>query len=347
MKIFLKYIGLTLEGCLYLILLGLFFVTFEYGLTYRYLLLMSVALIFLISGRLLFFKILKPEIVSRRRRFNFVFQVLFWAVLSFSLLFPIIPEQLQEEYMAVFLWIAIICVFGFIEGLVVCKFVVPWYTQIYIVSIALTLFWQNFKIFTDWHRSDAVSISFPFKDEWFVVQGGSSVLINHHYHIEAQRFSIDLVKASDLASRHDSDSYASFGSRVYAPSRGRIVAVVDDLEDDGVSAGDSVASAFGNHIIIQQEGRGLYILLAHLMKNSVHVEVGSLVDDGDLIAKCGNSGNSSQPHLHLQIQSSPHVMNQGTTTFPIVFEEAQLISSSIVNLGARPVRRGDVILSND
>ena len=347
MKIFLKYTALALEGCFYLILLGLFFVTFSYGLTYHYLLLMTVILIFLISARLLLFKFLKPETSPKRRRLNLISQGLFWAILSCSLLFPVIPEQLLEEYMSVFIWISSFCILGLLGGLIICRYTVPVYAQFYFFSVTLVLSWQVFKVFTNWSHVEAVSIASPFNDEWFVVQGGSSVLINHHYHVEAQRYSIDLVETSDLPSGLSSNSYASFGSEIYSPTRGQVISVVSDREDDGLITGDSKTSVFGNYIIIQQEGHERYVVLAHLMKNSVLVEEGAFVEVGDLIAKCGNSGNSSQPHLHLQIQSSPHLMGEETITFPVVFERTKTAVGLVSSLEGRPARRGDKISRHD
>lgn len=59
----------------------------------------------------------------------------------------------------------------------------------------------------------------------------------------------------------------------------------------------------GNYVIIEHENKE-YSMLAHLKKNSIQVKVGELVKEGQHIGRCGNSGNSSEPHLHFQIMNS-------------------------------------------
>lgn len=58
----------------------------------------------------------------------------------------------------------------------------------------------------------------------------------------------------------------------------------------------------GNHVII--EGEGVFIALCHLKRGSVCVRPGQLVGVGDAIGACGNSGNSTEPHLHVQAMDS-------------------------------------------
>jgi murein DD-endopeptidase MepM/ murein hydrolase activator NlpD len=56
----------------------------------------------------------------------------------------------------------------------------------------------------------------------------------------------------------------------------------------------------GNHVVIDR-GDGSYVALAHLRRASIQVGDGQQVRAGDPLAQCGNSGNSSEPHLHLQV----------------------------------------------
>ena len=58
----------------------------------------------------------------------------------------------------------------------------------------------------------------------------------------------------------------------------------------------------GNYIVIRHEW-GEYSCLAHLKRDSILVSVGQIVKSGEIIAQCGNSGNTSEPHLHFQVQS--------------------------------------------
>ena len=64
------------------------------------------------------------------------------------------------------------------------------------------------------------------------------------------------------------------------------------------------AALAGNHVVIELSPTGPYVLLAHLRRGSTRVSVGELVAAGQQLAGCGNSGNSTEPHLHLQVSDS-------------------------------------------
>jgi len=72
---------------------------------------------------------------------------------------------------------------------------------------------------------------------------------------------------------------------------------------DGMTAYLDTWDTKGNHIIIQHNDSE-YSYVGNLMPNSVSVKVGDRVKQGDVIAKCGNSGYTNEPHLHFQLQSS-------------------------------------------
>jgi murein DD-endopeptidase MepM/ murein hydrolase activator NlpD len=60
-------------------------------------------------------------------------------------------------------------------------------------------------------------------------------------------------------------------------------------------------------------------MIAHLMPNSVTVNIGDTVKQGEVIAKCGNSGNTSMPHIHFQLQSSKDIFL--SAGLPIIFTD--------------------------
>jgi len=60
----------------------------------------------------------------------------------------------------------------------------------------------------------------------------------------------------------------------------------------------------GNHIVVAISPTGPYVLLAHVRRRSVRVSVGESVSVGQQLATCGNSGNSTEPHLHVQVSDS-------------------------------------------
>lgn len=70
----------------------------------------------------------------------------------------------------------------------------------------------------------------------------------------------------------------------------------------------------GNHVTIDH-GNGVHSLYAHLRRGSVRVAVGDRVSAGDVIGEVGNSGNTSEPHLHFQLMDRPSVMNAAGLPF--------------------------------
>jgi len=93
---------------------------------------------------------------------------------------------------------------------------------------------------------------------------------------------------------------------VLATADGVVVEVSNQRPDskvDGIKTHCDTWDVRGNHIVIQHNDSE-YSYVGHLMPNSVTVRVGDQVKQGDVIAKCGSSGYTGEPHLHFQLQSS-------------------------------------------
>jgi len=147
----------------------------------------------------------------------------------------------------------------------------------------------------------------PFDGEWFVFWGGRTVEENYHAASRDQRFALDLVVVRD-GSTHAGDGaanedYYCWGQPVLAPGDGVVVAAVDG-EPDNVPGRFGDERPLGNHVIIDH-GTGEYSFLAHLREGSVRVRAGQRVAAGEQVGECGNSGRSSEPHLHFHLQDSP------------------------------------------
>jgi murein DD-endopeptidase MepM/ murein hydrolase activator NlpD len=150
----------------------------------------------------------------------------------------------------------------------------------------------------------------PFDGRWFVAQGGDTLNVNQHMAITAQWFGIDFVKTGgqggrELARPNPSrlEDFYSWGQLVRAPRAGTIVSVVDGLPDNPLGTKDTVNPA-GNHLVIQVEPNR-FIVLAHFQRGSLKLKVGDHVNSGQYLGKCGNSGNSDYPHIHMHIQDQP------------------------------------------
>lgn len=149
----------------------------------------------------------------------------------------------------------------------------------------------------------------PVAGEWFVYWGGRDIADNYHAVDVGQRFALDLLIMRDGQS-HSGDpssleSYHCWGRPILAPAEGVVVRAVDGLPDQAIGASDPAHPA-GNHIVIDF-GNGEYGFLAHLRQGSVRVAKGDAVAAGQEIGLCGNSGNTSEPHLHFHMQTSPRL----------------------------------------
>lgn len=162
----------------------------------------------------------------------------------------------------------------------------------------------------------------PVKEEWFVYWGGTNVLNNYHYTLPQQRYAYDLVIVRD-GSTYDgdpteNDSYYAFGKDVLAPADGIVVATKSEYKDNKPGIETDVLNPLGNYVIIQH-ANDEYSILAHLKQDSVTVEEGDRLVAGDLIGKVGNSGNSSEPHIHFQVSDGKEF--ETSNSIRILFED--------------------------
>ena len=149
----------------------------------------------------------------------------------------------------------------------------------------------------------------PFTGKWTVYNGGIDDNLRHGGSV-SQVYAYDFIIMDDEGKSFsgkptDLHSYYCYAKNVVAPADGMVVKVRKKSGDtyvDGVNAYCDSVDIRGNYITIKHHD-GEYSVSAHLMPNSITVKVGDKVKQGEVIAKCGNSGNSSEPHLHFQFQS--------------------------------------------
>jgi hypothetical protein len=151
------------------------------------------------------------------------------------------------------------------------------------------------------------SLQLPFDGEWFVFWGGRTYEQNYHVITVDQRFAYDFV-VNRNGWTHSGDakklaSYYAWDAPIRAPAAGVVTESVDGFADNIPGNTDPFAPA-GNHIVIDH-GNGEYSLLAHFRKGSVVPKTGDRVKQGDVVGHCGNSGNTSEPHLHYHLQNGP------------------------------------------
>ncbi|HEX5033696.1 MAG TPA: peptidoglycan DD-metalloendopeptidase family protein, partial [bacterium] len=121
----------------------------------------------------------------------------------------------------------------------------------------------------------------------------------------SQRFAIDWEKLDQdrrvfAGDPKNPEHYFCYGQEVLAVANAEVVAALDGLPNQvpgKLPASIDLAQADGNHVILRLDS-GHYALYAHLKPGSVRVKAGDKVQTGQVLGLVGNSGNTSEPHLH-------------------------------------------------
>jgi hypothetical protein len=150
------------------------------------------------------------------------------------------------------------------------------------------------------------TLRLPFDGEWFVFWGGREKEQNDHVISRDQRFAYDFViqaENSHSGEGKKNADYYCWDKPILAPAAGTVIAAVDGIADNTPGVMNAAAPP-GNHVVIDH-GNGEFSLLAHFRKGSVRPKKGDVLKQGDVIGRCGNSGNTSEPHLHYHLQNGP------------------------------------------
>jgi hypothetical protein len=135
-----------------------------------------------------------------------------------------------------------------------------------------------------------------------IAQGGGNWVLNHHSTHRAQRYAVDIVAVNAAGFRaagiqpDDPTRYLAFDAAVVSPCDGEVMKAQDGLADLNPPEADPQNVA-GNHVVVACSG--MLVELAHLREGSIEVEAGDMVALGERIASVGNSGNTTEPHLHI------------------------------------------------
>ena len=154
---------------------------------------------------------------------------------------------------------------------------------------------------------NTTKMKLPFKGEWSVTWGGDTKEQNYHVESVAQKNAFDILIKDEQGSTHkgsgeSNEDYYAFGKELYAPCDGEVVLVVDGVKDNIPGVLNPIYIP-GNTVIIKT-ATGEYAFFAHFKQHSIVVKQGQKVTTGALLGLCGNSGNSSEPHLHFHLQNT-------------------------------------------
>jgi hypothetical protein len=151
-------------------------------------------------------------------------------------------------------------------------------------------------------ETGSVALRMPLVGRWTVYQGFDGP----HTHVSPRQHALDFhLLEEGRAFRGEGvllEDYYAFDQPVLSPVYGWVVACRSDLPDNLPGEVD-VLECWGNYVLIALAS-GDYVLLAHLRQASVCVVTGTALVPGREVGRCGNSGRSPTPHLHIHVQTT-------------------------------------------
>ncbi|NIG57666.1 M23 family metallopeptidase [Chitinophaga sp. Cy-1792] len=175
------------------------------------------------------------------------------------------------------------------------------------LGLAVLLLTLNLLYFTGTTGKPAViELSFPFRgNRYYVLQGGKGLPTNvFHFSLRGAIYAMDIVKLNRFGGRADKvfsrnlPDYEIFGDTLYAPCNGRVVRAYSN-NPDNIPPNMKRGPKNTNQVLLETDS--CYIFMGHLRMNSVLVHDGDEVVTGQPLACIGNSGFSTEPHLHIQV----------------------------------------------
>lgn len=157
--------------------------------------------------------------------------------------------------------------------------------------------------------------------------------------IHPEHFAVDWVQlgpngATFAGDTTKNENYYAYGKEVLSVGGGKVISLLDDIPENVPNQPPvyplTVENLGGNHVVVDM-GDGRYAFYAHLIPESLRVSLGDQVQRGDVLGLLGNSGNSTEPHLHFHVMDSPHPLNANGLPFHL---DAFIRRSYIISCGA-------------
>lgn len=191
-----------------------------------------------------------------------------------------------------------------------------------------------------------VVLELPFRGLWRVENSPARRVPSHGTTAFGSSYAIDFVNVDEngrsapftwqsLVAAEPPERFLGFGVPILSPVSGVVMEThIHEPDHDGrrsqlilipymlgqaKRARRGAAGLAGNHVVIAMSDHGPFVLVAHLQEGTVEVRVGDLVQAGEPIGRCGNSGNSTEPHVHVQVSDSTDWVN--ARGIPIAFRK--------------------------
>lgn len=159
---------------------------------------------------------------------------------------------------------------------------------------------------------NTTSLDLPFRGSWFTFWGGDDKTQNYHVVSTPQKHAFDFLildqngRSFERSGTRNEDYYA-FGKPLYAVCDAVVDRVIHGVRDNKPGTMNP-EEPFGNAVVLKTANQE-FIVYAHFEEGTLQVKKGDAVKQGQLLGRCGNSGNSSEPHLHFHIQDGPDLHN--------------------------------------
>ncbi len=178
------------------------------------------------------------------------------------------------------------------------------------------------------YSKDVIQLDFPLKNgTYYFAQAGSNIALNYHG-TKSQKYAYDIIKLDSLGFRGKSffpinlTDFYIFEENVYSPCNGIVIEVINSSIDMPFMQRNET-DPNGNHVILDCEGAR--VSLIHFKKESIIVKENEKVFSGQLLGKIGNSGRTTEPHLHI------HAENNNGEGIPIAFNGKTFSRNDILN----------------
>lgn len=163
--------------------------------------------------------------------------------------------------------------------------------------------------------AEEIPVSLPVMGEWTV----SQAYHGEHTHKGEWAHAYDLVMSGSGGEQFRGEGlttrdYFCYEKPVVAPADGTVADLTDGIPDNLIGD-NNIHRNWGNSVVISHSGH-LYSQVSHLKPGSIKVRKGDTVKKGDILGLCGNSGRSPYPHLHFQLQATPHIGSK-TLHYPL------------------------------
>lgn len=195
--------------------------------------------------------------------------------------------------------------------------------------------------------SPSLTIRLPAEEPMLVAWGGDTLATNYHVATPDQRWAYDLLAQPAFSGSANLEDYGCYGMTVVAPISAVVHVAVDGLPDEvpGVVSNNST-NPEGNHVWLYIPETQTYLLIAHLKPGSLTVKTGDEVAEGQVIGQCGNSGNTSEPHIHI------HHQRHDPLQYPLGFAEGlplyfRDIDGEAMPTGGFAVENGELVILGD